>query len=33
MNWIHRAVNRLPKERQIIYMYYMEEKGYVEYHG
>ena len=30
MNWIHRAVNRLPKrERQIIYMYYMEEeKGY-----
>ncbi|MGE6548061.1 ArpU family phage packaging/lysis transcriptional regulator [Bacillus mycoides] len=30
MNWVHRAVNRLPKrERQIIYMYYMEEeKGY-----
>ncbi|MGH0950009.1 ArpU family phage packaging/lysis transcriptional regulator [Bacillus mycoides] len=30
MNWIHRAVNRLPKrERQIIHMYYMEEeKGY-----
>ncbi|EEL40463.1 hypothetical protein bcere0020_21910 [Bacillus cereus Rock3-29] len=30
MNWVHRAVNRLPKrERQIIHMYYMEEeKGY-----
>ncbi|EOO28636.1 ArpU family phage transcriptional regulator [Bacillus cereus VD133] len=30
MNWVQRAVNRLPKrERQIIYMYYMEEeKGY-----
>ncbi|HFK1434000.1 TPA: ArpU family phage packaging/lysis transcriptional regulator [Bacillus cereus] len=30
MNWVSRAVNRLPKrERQIIYMYYMEEeKGY-----
>ncbi|MBT2576847.1 ArpU family transcriptional regulator [Bacillus sp. ISL-8] len=30
MNWVHRAVNRLPKrERKIIYMYYMEEeKGY-----
>ncbi|MGH1260647.1 MULTISPECIES: ArpU family phage packaging/lysis transcriptional regulator [Bacillus] len=30
MDWVHRAVNRLPKrERQIIYMYYMdEEKGY-----
>ncbi|MBE7134789.1 ArpU family transcriptional regulator [Bacillus paranthracis] len=30
MNWVYRAVNRLPKrERQIIYMYYMEEeKGY-----
>ncbi|PFD32608.1 MULTISPECIES: ArpU family phage packaging/lysis transcriptional regulator [Bacillus cereus group] len=30
MNWVHRAVNRLPKrERQIIYMYYLEEeKGY-----
>ncbi|MBU4641227.1 ArpU family phage packaging/lysis transcriptional regulator [Bacillus toyonensis] len=30
MNWVYRAVNRLPKrERQIIHMYYMEEeKGY-----
>ncbi|MDA2636387.1 ArpU family transcriptional regulator [Bacillus cereus] len=30
INWVHRAVNRLPKrERQIIHMYYMEEeKGY-----
>lgn len=30
MSWVFRAVNRLPKrERQIIYMYYMEEeKGY-----
>lgn len=30
MNWVSRSVNRLPKrERQIIYMYYMEEeKGY-----
>ncbi|MEC2479500.1 ArpU family phage packaging/lysis transcriptional regulator, partial [Bacillus cereus] len=27
MNWVHRAVNRLPKrERQIIHMYYMEEE-------
>ncbi|HDX9541065.1 TPA: ArpU family phage packaging/lysis transcriptional regulator [Bacillus cereus] len=30
MSWVSRAVNRLPKrERQIIYMYYMEEeKGF-----
>ena len=34
MNWIHRAVNRLPKREIIIYMYYMEEERVrSRYHG